>query len=963
MQPDLMAAAGIRELVFVNENIADYQQFIADLQGGNDNRVFEVVVLDADRDGIEQVSEILADRTDLAAVHFITHGTDGQINLGNTWLNGAMLQQNSAAVTGWGEALSETGDILFYGCNIAADSAGQSLLNTISDLTAADVAASDDLTGHADLGGDWALEVATGTVESALASGAAQTSWSGLLDGTAIWTESGSNVPKANDFDGSSFGTEISTADVGGDWSVMAGAEAPTRDEKIVVGVDSTANISGQMWDGTSWTALPFNDLATVASNERWGFDVAYESQSGDALLVYNNGAGDNNSLSYRTWDGTSWSGPVVVSLPETGEPAQMRLAANPLSDEMVLVVSNESNRDYALVWDGSSWGNAVNLHNGGGVIDNTDVSVAYEQQSGHAIIIWAKNEAPVSYKIWDGTSWSVEQALGEPAGATGDAVWTAVAADPNSDRIVLGVVTESKDAWLASWDGSAWDTPILATNDSPHSDRQAVAVAFESGSGKALAAYATSANQVAYRTWSSGGGWSVELPTGQDLGSHPDSLTLDADSTSNTIMLSVVDQQKEVTFATWNGTAWVSQTELETDAGTNKGQPFLFLWEQGAAPGNAPPTLTTFAAPVDITDENTEVEITFADLEAEGDEDDSDGSVGAFVVKSLASGTLKIGASAGTASAFAVGSNDTINAANSAYWTPAPGANGTLNAFAVVAEDDAGAESITPVTATVAVAANPVVNDQGLSVDENALSGTPVGTIAATAGDPAHNYSKLYWVDVDTDELRRIELDGTLNQSLADQSDVTAATGPRSVAVDDVNGHVYWTNNTSGAIWRAKLDGSGAATVLTGLASPMGIAVDPSGEKIYWFDTAANELWRADFDGSNAAALITAGISTPKALAIDATGGKIYWTNNGSGPGLGEIKRADLDGSNIETVTSGLFDPFGIALDTVRGKVYWAEPGLDEIHRADMAAGVGSETVVVGLGEPRAVAVDALRG
>ena len=260
----------------------------------------------------------------------------------------------------------------------------------------------------------------------------------------------------------------------------------------------------------------------------------------------------------------------------------------------------------------------------------------------------------------------------------------------------------------------------------------------------------------------------------------------------------------------------------------------------------------------------------------------------------------------AGTATAFAAGSNDTINAANNAYWTPAPGANGTLNAFAVVAEDDAGAESITPVTAAVAVAANPVVNDQGFSVDENTLSGTPVGTLAATAGDPAHNYSKLYWVDVDTDELRRIELDGTLNQPLADQSDGTAATGPRSVTVDDVNGHVYWTNNNSGEIWRANLDGSSAAPVLTGLASPMGIAVDPSGEKIYWFDDTANELWRADYDGSNAAALITTGISTPKALAIDATGGKVYWTDNG----LGEIKRADLDGSNIETVTSGLNDP-----------------------------------------------------
>ena len=394
---------------------------------------------------------------------------------------------------------------------------------------------------------------------------------------------------------------------------------------------------------------------------------------------------------------------------------------------------------------------------------------------------------------------------------------------------------------------------------------------------------------------------------------------------------------------------------------GEDADQTGVFVRQFGTA--NLAPTFTSFSAPVDFTDENTEVEISFADLEFEGDEDDSDGTVGAFVVKSVASGTLRIGASAGAATAFAAGSNDTINAANNAYWTPAPGANGTLNAFAVVAEDDAGAESITPVTVAVAVAANPVVNDQGFSVDENTLDGTPVGTIAATASDPAHNYSKLYWVDVDTDELRRIELDGTLNQPLVNQSDGTGATGPRSVTVDDVNGHVYWTNNNSSEIWRANLDGSSAASVLTGLTSPIGIAVDPAGEKIYWFDAAANELWRADIDGSNAAALITTDISNPKALAIDATGGKIYWTNNGASSGLGEIKRADLDGGNIETITSGLFDPFGIALDTVRGKVYWAEPGLDQIHRADMAAGVFAETVVVGLDEPRAVAVDALRG
>ena len=182
MQPDLMAAAGTRELVFINENIADYQQLIADLQGGNDNRVIEVVVLDADRDGIEQVSEILTDRSDLAAVHFVSHGTDGQINLGNNWLNNVTLQQNIASVSAWGNALTGDGDILFYGCNIAADGAGQILLNDIAQLTGADVAASDDLTGNSGMGGDWVLEFSKGAIETDVAlRPEVRQNWSGVL--------------------------------------------------------------------------------------------------------------------------------------------------------------------------------------------------------------------------------------------------------------------------------------------------------------------------------------------------------------------------------------------------------------------------------------------------------------------------------------------------------------------------------------------------------------------------------------------------------------------------------------------------------------------------------------------------------------------------------------------------------------------------------------------------------------
>ena len=64
----------------------------------------------------------------------------------------------------------------------AGDAAGRSLLDAVGSLTGADVAASDDATGHAELGGDWELEWQGGAVEASLPFAAAtQQAWRGLL--------------------------------------------------------------------------------------------------------------------------------------------------------------------------------------------------------------------------------------------------------------------------------------------------------------------------------------------------------------------------------------------------------------------------------------------------------------------------------------------------------------------------------------------------------------------------------------------------------------------------------------------------------------------------------------------------------------------------------------------------------------------------------------------------------------
>ena len=141
-----------------------------------------------------------------------------------------------------------------------------------------------------------------------------------------------------------------------------------------------------------------------------------------------------------------------------------------------------------------------------------------------------------------------------------------------------------------------------------------------------------------------------------------------------------------------------------------------------------------------------------------------------------------------------------------------------------------------------------PTINNQSFSVDENSSVGTSVGNVAATDTDPEFGYTRLYWVDVDTDELRRVNLNGTDNQLLASQPDGTQAAGTRGVAVDGVNGKIYWSNNNSNEIWQADLDGGNATPIVTGLNSPHGMAVDAVSGKIFWIDNVTTEIWSAEF-------------------------------------------------------------------------------------------------------------------
>ena len=145
--------AKTHEIVFVDTRVDHYQQLVDDIKASeNSQRQIEIFMLDANRDGIAQISETLSQYKNLDAVHLISHGSDGSIDLGKNQLNAQSLIKNQAAIQTWGNALTTNGDLLIYGCNVAETQFGQSFIDYLSGLTDTDVTASENTTGYAALG-------------------------------------------------------------------------------------------------------------------------------------------------------------------------------------------------------------------------------------------------------------------------------------------------------------------------------------------------------------------------------------------------------------------------------------------------------------------------------------------------------------------------------------------------------------------------------------------------------------------------------------------------------------------------------------------------------------------------------------------------------------------------------------------------------------------------------------------
>lgn len=147
-----------RELVIINSSVKDAQSII-DALGDNT----DVLFLENGTDALDAINEYLdANGIKYDAIHIVSHGNAGYFVLNGEIIDAQSVANDPASWANIGKHLSDNGDIMIYGCNVAGNLDGQMLVSQIASLTGADVAASVDSTG---VNGNWDLEYSIGVID------------------------------------------------------------------------------------------------------------------------------------------------------------------------------------------------------------------------------------------------------------------------------------------------------------------------------------------------------------------------------------------------------------------------------------------------------------------------------------------------------------------------------------------------------------------------------------------------------------------------------------------------------------------------------------------------------------------------------------------------------------------------------------------------------------------------------
>lgn len=283
----------------------------------------------------------------------------------------------------------------------------------------------------------------------------------------------GSAIPKYRVWNGTAWSSQGSVIAIGTGtprWIVLA--SHPFADEVVLATLDSsgTPDIYAQVWSGSSWGNN--RSLETGAEDSRFQcFDVAYESISGRALVVWADAA--SSSPQYRIWN-AGWSGESSANSVGSNNIYWIKLASEPGTNRILMGTLDGAEDINVQTWTGATWSNVFEVTSNAEVSDRRLFDVAWENSSGTGMISYGENNDIPRYRTCSGggcntAAWSNEfsNALDSNNQGTGNPRWIRLAPDPNSNDIMLMHSDSADDIGVQRWTAATWKDPLAVETQS----------------------------------------------------------------------------------------------------------------------------------------------------------------------------------------------------------------------------------------------------------------------------------------------------------------------------------------------------------------------------------------------------------------------------------------------------------------------------------------------------------------
>mgnify|MGYP000085350702 CR=1 FL=1 len=374
----------------------------------------------------------------------------------------------------------------------------------------------------------------------------------------------------------------------------LATKTAPTREEIMIghlkvdgrldiqtctTGCDATADYTAR-WNNPGTTATQDCDNVPTLDTCTQAFDLAYESLSGKAMVVYADNVAD--TAYYAVWDGSSWSPnstpgtPGVsndIDLPGTaGTPKWIRVisAGDNLADDRsnrIMLLVSDSNADlHAFYWDGSAWDAGTTLFSTLGLCDRAQCFDGDWQGNNTFVVSYTNSAAnELRYQKYTvGTGWSGDTLMYSAASAQ---MWVTATSDPTSSRIYVSTATQAENArafvWRADDATDGWTE--CASGGCPDTTTETVGSniaypAFERFNGEAINHYLDAGNGTAatsgYWTYTPASTWSTRTATGMAPTDDYMQVKAIASPNNDDIMLTALDVDCDLDAQMWNGSA-----------------------------------------------------------------------------------------------------------------------------------------------------------------------------------------------------------------------------------------------------------------------------------------------------------------------------------------------------------------------------------------------------------------------